>query len=1060
MIIMRKHIRREHSNSIHKIIRDYDEFWKVEIISYEHELTEVYTPSLSNMNGTNITTKSYKSWSAIASSDEKNPFTLKLNYSVQSSGEYRIDILYENIAEHKLSGEYKGTAVPFDGSVNDVKLTTFFEEWSKGSQSFEIEIPIHTYIYGVIIRKTKEYTFESVKFTNNMVVPEVDTTDSSQLDPVECSFEVLLDDAFECDISPSGYYMSYNDEVNVYVKAKDGADEVQIFGGYLSTILPNDDRTRLNISCADRLVDGQNKYILSQMTLLGGTKSKDEKEYVSYMDKDFKSYGEALKFLCSAMQTTLKNNIGKNYLVDNETAKKGFNIEFGKKKTISKVTCTNATAKMSKNFVTLRNNSSAQKKQTIILYDGKKSRGSKPPINITNYSNFSVVYGLGEPKKSHKEKSTEIVEVGSGNAGSQEFNKCGVSKDGKYLMAIGLPSACGEVSKYGYTYYKRIYVRKCVCGSTNLVWDWHWVGTSNYGYSPCRGNSEGGSAEGHIFCKSCDRDYSIITGKDHHHCGSKNKLKPASSIMKSSASEAQKLKAGNMVATPTGDSLSADDIFKAIWELAKSKKFKYQLKGNTTSTASGLESTRVGDCWAFSEWIFNQLKAYKVNCRVLDYKSSESDNHRSVQYQNKNNKWVNFPYSDYGWNKKLRPDSGINHPNSTPFKYTAGGNIASAKSKSGTKTQTTTVTVTTGYDKDKPFQGYFEVVVSAKAKGSKGSFKDKTKSFYVGFTLKSDAINALTGFSPVWINNTTRKLNVDLLKFIKSVYNDYDDKYSYFLHSIKLITPKNKEDWYKNDNSTRDEASCKIDLYSINFNDETLINPTDLDSCGKNITSIMQDLVSASHYTVNKQYSKHRKDDTINFSVDNQTEPKLVVEEGDNSNVLSISGISYTPRSNLFNDSIVVFKNGKNKYQYVETKDVESILKYGVQTTLQTSSEVMGSKEAYYNAINNTNYNPVETFSFTVTLPYFVDIKVGDIVQVIAFSRKLNTVKTVASVKYKIRNDDIPKIQTEIGVGELPMDLQIAKELREIRASAKKETTSFSSSAEPLLDDEVYEWDN
>ena len=36
---------------------------------------------------------------------------------------------------------------------------------------------------------------------------------------------------------------------------------------------------------------------------------------------------------------------------------------------------------------------------------------------------------------------------------------------------------------------------------------------------------------------------------------------------------------------------------------------------------------------------------------------------------------------------------------------------------------------------------------------------------------------------------------------------------------------------------------------------------------------------------------------------------------------------------------------------------------------------------------------------------------------------------------------------------------ELAKELRELRAMAKKETTYFSSSAEPVEDD-IYVWDN
>ena len=110
--------------------------------------------------------------------------------------------------------------------------------------------------------------------------------------------------------------------------------------------------------------------------------------------------------------------------------------------------------------------------------------------------------------------------------------------------------------------------------------------------------------------------------------------------------------------------------------------------------------------------------------------------------------------------------------------------------------------------------------------------------------------------------------------------------------------------------------------------------------------------------------------------------------------------------------------------------------------------------------MNNSNYNPLETFNFSVVLPYFVDVRVGDLVQVISNSKHLNTIKEVKSVKYDCDNNQIPKIQTELGLGELPVDLQIKKELREIRKSAKKQTTHFSGSAEPILDEEYYEWDN
>ena len=96
-------------------------------------------------------------------------------------------------------------------------------------------------------------------------------------------------------------------------------------------------------------------------------------------------------------------------------------------------------------------------------------------------------------------KTTEKVDPAETTAGSQKFSKCGVSEDTKYLMAIGLPSA-GKDSKKGWT--KTVFKRKCPhCGSSELYWGIFW-GT----VFPCTGRAEGGSAEGHIFCKSCDAD--------------------------------------------------------------------------------------------------------------------------------------------------------------------------------------------------------------------------------------------------------------------------------------------------------------------------------------------------------------------------------------------------------------------------------------------------------------------------------------------------------------------------------------------------------------------------
>ena len=123
----------------------------------------------------------------------------------------------------------------------------------------------------------------------------------------------------------------------------------------------------------------------------------------------------------------------------------------------------------------------------------------------------------------------------------------GVSPDGKYIMAIGRPSSAGELSKYGYTFYKSVFERICpCCRSDRLYWGIFWAGseTANWGVFPATGLKESGSAEGHIFCAKCDADFSVIDGKNHGG-GSKNLIKVISTVS-SSKDEAYILKNGQM----------------------------------------------------------------------------------------------------------------------------------------------------------------------------------------------------------------------------------------------------------------------------------------------------------------------------------------------------------------------------------------------------------------------------------------------------------------------------------------------------------------------------------
>ena len=147
----------------------------------------------------------------------------------------------------------------------------------------------------------------------------------------------------------------------------------------------------------------------------------------------------------------------------------------------------------------------------------------------------------------------EVPTVGTKNCGGSEssggtgsFGKCGVSSDKQTICAIGKASAPGESSKYGGDFYRSVFKNKCpFCNGTNLVYDIFWAGneSSDYGYSSCKGSTEGGNAEGHIFCKDCDADFSTIEGKDHM-SPPRAQLERVSGPDKSSKADAYKLKQG------------------------------------------------------------------------------------------------------------------------------------------------------------------------------------------------------------------------------------------------------------------------------------------------------------------------------------------------------------------------------------------------------------------------------------------------------------------------------------------------------------------------------------
>ena len=1084
--MVEKHIERDFSAHRKSIKRPYDEYVKLEVFSFDPKDTRTYLAENGSLKkGSNATKTSWKSWSCYKSNNN-NEMVFNINYTAKDSADYRIDFIYEQSSVlhnnkkidtgKNLVGEYKITHkaktileknIVFDGENNVIKRKAIFTHLNKGNHIVTVSIPHNCYFMGCIIRRVIKYVGDNYygdalgSEEGNLTLTTATITNSDMSKPTEMQCEIFYDPSLVCEQSPSGFYIDYMDELNFYVKDNDGVVR-RVFGGYVSSILPDSNLTKLTIHGADRLNDGVNKYILDQMVLEGGTKSQKDDEYSTSMTKNFKSYPQALKYICNVHEQTLLSNISKNFTVDGENFHKGIVITYGKKKIVKKVPVTNGTATSYNNFIMLRNKSESDKQQVFTIFDARKT--SKKPFNITNYPYMHITYGMGDVEKSYKTKEIEKVDTADVTAGSQKFGKCGVSADKKYVMAIGTTSSAKDSGTWG-KYYKTIFVNKCPhCGQAKLVWDscrsntkcvytQGWNGSkASWGVSP---------VETEITCNGCDSDFSAMGNEKDSPW---KKLTKVSSTKESSKAEQDKLHNGNMVAVPTtGASVSSDDVFKAITKVAF--KYKYSLSDGS-QTYSDMKKTGKGDCWGFSDLIFTELKKYGVNCKIVNYKTNYSDNHRSVMYVDANNKWADFPYREYGWSshyhQMLNNTSGSLHGRVIAINKT-GGNISNVKvSGSTTKNQTTEITHTTGYNIKSPFQAYLKIVYSLEP-----SFKAKKYSLFVKFTQNATAVNSLnTGLNLYWINNHIKKatLNHDLVSFLRASHNN--ENINIYLQSMQFITPTKKKtkenedvNWYKLDKSTDDQSSCKINLYQITFDDNASVQPSELNSCGKTANSMLQELVKQTGYLVNMDYGLHRKDDKINFSVNNNTKTSFTASEGDNNNILSWNSISYSPVGSLFNMSMQVFKKANGEYKYIDTRNGASILNYGEQCTLQTSNEAITEKEAYYNAIMNEKYNPNQQYTYTITVPNYPYLNIGSLVQVRANAKKLNNIKEVKSIKISFNKKNMPRIKTEIGLDELAPDLQLKKNIRNLRQNAKKESTYFSSSATPVSDEIYYEWD-
>ena len=153
---------------------------------------------------------------------------------------------------------------------------------------------------------------------------------------------------------------------------------------------------------------------------------------------------------------------------------------------------------------------------------------------------------------------------------------------------------------------------------------------------------------------------------DNHFQEYANNIKKSTIITQTEAEKKKAEQAALLAkATATKSATAAESANATTFANNLSKKLKKSngyswVRG--CSSASCISNKKKGDCWAMSEYLYNQLTAQGITTKIAQYATGSSSNHRSVLYKTKpGGSWIDFPYRvgpmDNLWNNTAKSKS-------------------------------------------------------------------------------------------------------------------------------------------------------------------------------------------------------------------------------------------------------------------------------------------------------------------------------------------------------------------------------------------------------------------
>ncbi|MGN0106023.1 hypothetical protein [Methanobrevibacter ruminantium] len=416
---LNKHVVRNYNANKTNNIRYDDDKFRFEIFKFDKAQEMLYTVGKANFkhNGTN---KWFDGMTGIKSKSSKH-LILSFDYEAKEDGHYRIETLYTNsytiegIKNKKYntaSGWYTINGQKKSNSsrwiTNDVTYSRNYQyvDLKKGKNTIVLEMTANMIFYGMAIKKYDIWESHYPLLHDDKLVPiesENSHTNEFRVNTMTAKFMYSheLDELLpitDSRANPTGLVFDYRDEINLYAFNTAGI-EVNVFGGYISYPHVDEKLTTLTLECADRLIDMEHRFCLSEILLKG--QDQDEKTNYSFANdclKKFNFWSQGLKFICDYVEVPINTNVQINTPLIPRKEKTLATYAKGKYTNLTK---SNITTEIEKDHILLRNGVERNKQQSIVIYDAKKKS-----IELNKYPNLFIHYGMGE-----EEREEEIVET-------------------------------------------------------------------------------------------------------------------------------------------------------------------------------------------------------------------------------------------------------------------------------------------------------------------------------------------------------------------------------------------------------------------------------------------------------------------------------------------------------------------------------------------------------------------------------------------------------------------------------------------------------------------------